>query len=104
MYLLARGYSIELAKIVNGKYPSQTSLNYIWANKKSVEYNHKSLQQPFHDDTCGKRAGAGGKLGKIHIIKDYIAAFGKSPPVMATIAVMSDADNTGESARAYRLP
>jgi hypothetical protein len=43
MYLLARGYSIELAKIVNRKYPSQTSLNYIWANKKSVEYNHKSL-------------------------------------------------------------
>lgn len=34
-------------------------------------------------------------------IDDYRAAFGRAPPAEASVAIMSDADNTGQSATAY---
>jgi hypothetical protein len=34
----------------------------------------------------------------VNIHKDYRAAFGEDPPKEARLAIMSDADNTGESA------
>ena len=37
----------------------------------------------------------------VNVLEDYRKAFGKDPPAMAGLAVMSDTDNTGESAEAY---
>ncbi len=36
-----------------------------------------------------------------NIVADYRMAFGEVPPPIAGIALMSDADNTGESVVAY---
>ena len=36
-----------------------------------------------------------------NIVQDYQAAFGEDPPPIVAIAIMSDSDNTGESAKAY---
>jgi len=33
--------------------------------------------------------------------EDYKQAFGKEPPMISGIAIMTDTDNTGESATAY---
>ena len=35
------------------------------------------------------------------IVADYRRAFGTEPPPIVGIAIMSDSDNTGESARAW---
>jgi hypothetical protein len=37
----------------------------------------------------------------VDIVRDYRTAFGHDPPATATLAVMSDADNTGEAAWAW---
>jgi len=94
----------ELARAVNGKYPPHSSLNYIWANKKNAEniitspYSNRSMMIPVArgEDLVGTWLEH-----TTNIVNDYKAAFGESPPVMAAIAVMSDADNTGESSKAY---
>jgi len=36
-----------------------------------------------------------------NIFDDYKTAFGKEPPMITGIAIMTDSDNTGESALAY---
>ena len=35
------------------------------------------------------------------VIEDYKKAFGVSPPAVASIAIMNDSDNTGESSVSY---
>ena len=37
----------------------------------------------------------------VNVLEDYRKAFGKDPPAIAGLAVMSDTDNTGGSAVAY---
>ena len=46
------------------------------------------------------------KLGKWvkherNVFKDYIKVFAKKPPIVSGVAIMSDSDNTKESAVAY---
>ncbi len=36
-----------------------------------------------------------------NIYEDYIKAFGEEPPLISGVAIMTDTDNTGESATAY---
>ena len=36
-----------------------------------------------------------------NVLEDYRKAFGKEPPVIIGVAVMTDTDNTGETATAY---
>lgn len=38
---------------------------------------------------------------EINIVDDYLRAFGKNPPAIASLAIMNDSDNTGESATSY---
>ena len=35
------------------------------------------------------------------VLEDYRKAFGEDPPMLSGIAIMTDTDNTGESATAY---
>ena len=36
-----------------------------------------------------------------NVFEDYEKAFGKKPPMITGVAIMTDTDNTGESATAY---
>jgi len=36
-----------------------------------------------------------------NIYDDYLKAFGKAPPPISGVAIMTDSDNTGESAVAF---
>jgi Protein of unknown function (DUF3047) len=38
---------------------------------------------------------------EINVIEDYERAFGTKPPPTASLAIMNDSDNTGESAVSY---
>lgn len=93
-----------LAKIVYGAYPPHSSLNYIWASREEEEGIHQS---PYTDRArlLIRRAGPA-EAGKwveeeVNILDDYRRAFGSEPPATASIAVMNDSDNTGESSTSY---
>ena len=92
------------AKLLYGEYPPHSSLSYIWANKK---YPERILQSPYTAKAQmillqkgGERAGLWIEE-KVNALEDYRKAFGTDPPGEASLAIMSDADNTGEKATAY---
>ncbi len=93
-----------LAKQLYGEYPPHSSLNYIWANRKHDEriisntyaVEAKMIVMQEGDNEAGKWIEQ-----EVNIVDDYHKAFREDPPAIAGIAIMSDSDNTGESAVAY---
>ena len=100
------GQSVQynIAKLMYGEYPPHSSLNYIWANKKLTK---AFLPNPYTDRAMMIPVDQGSAMvgqwveHQVDIVRDYRAVFGEDPPAVATIAVMADADNTGESASAW---
>lgn len=92
------------AKLIYGEYPPHSSLNYIWANRVHEE---RIITSPYTNKSRMITIEAGpSKSGqwideKTNILEDYKRAFGEDPPAMASLAIMSDADNTKEHAVAY---
>lgn len=93
-----------LAKMVYGEYPPLNSLNYIWANKPQ----EKRIYPSTYTDKAQLVILRAGQIetGKwveeqVNIIEDYQLAFEMMPPEIASIAIMSDSDNTGEQAVSY---
>ena len=80
------------------------ALNYIWANKLE---KGALVPNPFTDTTMMLAVESGNaKAGQWvtaerDIVADYREAFGAEPPSIVGIAIMSDSDNTGESASAW---
>lgn len=93
-----------LVKRLKGEYPPHSSLTYIWANRR---HDQRILSSPYTDRAKMVVLQQGNTdIGrwvqeKVNILKDYRAAFGAAPPAEASIAIMSDSDNTGESATAF---
>ena len=92
------------AKLLYGEYPPHSTLNYIWA---SLEHREMILTSPYTDkskmvvvETGMRNTGAWMEV-QVNVVRDYLKAFGELPPEKASIAVMSDSDNTGEKAIAY---
>ncbi len=93
-----------LARRIYGEYPPHSSLNYIWANRQHEE---RILDSPYTSRSQMVVLQAGTQhLGEwieeeVNILHDYREAFGEDPPQEARLAVMSDADDTGERAVGY---
>jgi hypothetical protein len=93
-----------IAKKIYGEYPPHSTLNYIWANRKDEKgiatntfaNEAKMIILESGPDNAGKWLEE-----NIHIVEDYRKAFGTDPPAMASIAVMNESDNTGESSVSY---
>jgi hypothetical protein len=80
------------------------ALNYIWANRVD---KGTILQNPFTDwvqmvavESGSTRVGTWVRERR-NVRADYRRAFGEHPPPINGIAIMTDTDNTGESATAY---
>jgi hypothetical protein len=92
------------ARLIYGEYPPQSSLNYIWANRN---YPERILPNPYTARAqmvlLQKGEGRAGQWveEKVNALDDYRTAFGKDPPDRASLAIMSDADDTGEKATGY---
>lgn len=92
------------AKLIYGEYPPDSSLNYIWANKNHEEdiiANAYTDQAQMILLQKGDAHVGRWKTEKVDIVEDYIRAFGKEPPALASIIIMNDTDNTKESAVSY---
>jgi hypothetical protein len=93
-----------LAKRLTGEYPPHSSLNYIWANR---DHDRRVLSSPYTDRSKmvvlreGDAQAGRWFEEQVNIIEDYREAFGEDPPPGASIAIMSDSDNTEGSAKAW---
>jgi hypothetical protein len=80
------------------------AINYIWESKAPVG---TMVPNPYTDRVMMFVVESGSaKLNlwvneERNVYEDYKKAFGEEPPMISGVAIMTDTDNTGESATAY---
>ena len=92
------------ARLFYGKYPPDSTLNYIWANRPhkgrfiTSAYTNRARLVVLEQGM----AKAGRWVDEeVNVLSDFRAAFGRMPPGTASIAIMNDSDNTGEHSVSY---
>ncbi|BCS97367.1 hypothetical protein DSLASN_29990 [Desulfoluna limicola] len=96
--------TFKAARAIHGEYPPVAVLNYIWANKTPKgtllpnAYTGRAMMIAVQSGP--DKAGTWITETR-NILTDYKQAFGTTPPPISGVAIMTDADNTGESATAW---
>jgi hypothetical protein len=94
----------QAVEVLFGESLPGNALNYIWANTLP---KGEFVANPYTDKTVMIAVNSGtpnvGEWVTVErdIVADYRKAFGEAPPPIVGIAIMSDSDNTGESATAW---
>lgn len=94
----------ETYRLLYGEYPPVGSINYIWANRLE---KGTSLDSTYTDRSkmVAVESGSEGvgkwRTERRNVYEDYRRLFGQDPPRPLAIAIMTDTDNTGETATAY---
>ena len=94
----------EAAKLIYGRYPPLGAINYIWESRAPVG---TAVPNPYTDQVYMIVVESGpARLNtwiteERNVYEDYKRVFGEEPPMISGIAIMTDTDNTGESAEAY---
>lgn len=94
----------KAAEVLFGETLPGNALNYIWANTLP---EGRVVPNPYTDKTMMVAVNSGSEQAgtwvtvERDIVADYRQAFGEAPPPLVGIAIMSDSDNTGESATAW---
>lgn len=94
----------ETVKLLYGQYPPLGAINYIWESKAP---KGTVAPNPFTDQVkmIVVESGAAGLNQWVseerNVYDDYKKAFGEEPPLISGVAIMTDTDNTGETATAY---
>lgn len=92
------------AKRRYGEYPPHSALNYVWASNISAE---SIMTNPYSDRSKMFFLQMGGERKgqwieeNLNIVADYQRAFGENPPATASLAIMNDSDDTGQSSVSY---
>ena len=100
----ARRIRYGLARAVYGEYPPHSSISYIWDNRPTAA---PFLVNAYADEARMIPVSSGPDLVgtwqeyRMDIVRDYRLAFCQDPPQQASLAVMIDSDDTGESATAW---
>ncbi len=94
----------EAAKLIYGRYPPLGAINYIWESRAPVG---TAVPNPYTEQVqmIVVESGAA-KLNtwvteERNVYEDYKRVFGEEPSLISGVAIMTDTDNTGESAEAY---
>jgi len=97
-------FKVELYKSIHGVYPPLAVLNYVWDNKQPVGYatpNAYTKRVQMLVIQSGKKNVGKWVNQEVNLYQDYKRVFGETPLKITAIAIMTDSDNTGESATAY---
>jgi len=93
-----------MIRLLYGQYPPIGAINYIWESKTP---EGTMIPNPYTDRVIMIVVESGEeKLNQWvseerNIYEDYKKAFGREPPLISGVAIMTDTDNTGESTTAY---
>lgn len=94
----------KLYRLVHDKAPPLAVINYIWGNKTPVGTNinnaYSDRVKMFVIQSGNNNVGKW-ITEKRNVLEDYRRAFGEEPGNITGIAIMTDTDNTGESATAW---
>jgi hypothetical protein len=94
----------QMVKLLYGEYPPLAAINYIWESKALIG---TMVPNPYTARVVMFVVESGSaKLNQWvneerNVYEDYKKAFGEEPPMISGVAIMTDTDNTGESATAY---
>jgi hypothetical protein len=94
----------KAAKLLYGEYPPTGAINYLWGSNAATG---TVVPNPFTERAMMIVVESGAaKLNqwieeKRNVLEDYRQAFQSEPPMISGVAVMTDTDNTGESAVAW---
>jgi hypothetical protein len=94
----------EAARLLYGEYPPLAAINYIWESHAPIG---TTVPNPYTDRVMMIVVESGSeKLSQWmteerNLYEDYKKSFGEEPPMISGVAIMTDTDNTGESAIAY---
>jgi hypothetical protein len=94
----------KMGRLLYGEDLPLAAINYIWESKASIG---TMIPNPYTDRVLMFVVESGAeKLNqwvseKRNVYEDYKKAFGQEPPMISGVAIMTDTDNTGESATAY---
>lgn len=97
----------ELAQALTGEEPPYATLMYVWEAEAPLE---SVVINPRTDRVRKIVVDSGrGELGRWrdhrrHLAQDFRRAFGEDPGPLQSVALMTDADNMGASARAWYGP
>jgi len=94
----------ELIKLLYGQYPPLAAINYIWeskAPKGTVVPNPYTERVKMIVVESGVERVNQWVSEERNVYEDYKKAFGDEPPLISGVAIMTDTDNTGESATAF---
>ncbi|MGH7966174.1 MAG: DUF3047 domain-containing protein [Candidatus Binatia bacterium] len=94
----------EAARLYYGEYPPTAAINYIWESKAPVGL---IVPNPYTErlkmivvESGAAKLGQWVEEGR-NLYEDYQKAFGEEPPMISAVAIMTDTDNTDESATAF---
>ena len=94
----------KAAKVLYGEYPPVGAINYIWESKASEgtmvpnSYTDRFIMIVVESGETKLNTWV---QEERNILEDYKKAFGKNPPFISGVAIMTDTDNTKESAITY---
>jgi len=91
-------------RLFYGEYPPKAVINYIWANrlpKGAASDNAFTDRAKMIAVQSGPQEIGRWLSEERNLYEDYRRLFGQEPPRIVGIALMTDTDNTGESAVAY---
>jgi hypothetical protein len=94
----------EGIKMLYGEYPPIGAITYIWASyapEGMIVPNAYTDRVKMIVAESGENNANSWISESRNIFDDYKAAFGADPPMISGIAIMTDSDNTGESAQTY---
>jgi hypothetical protein len=94
----------ETVRLLYGEYPPIGAINYIW---ESSAPKGTIVPNPYTDRVRMVVTESGAErlntwvMEERNLLDDYKRAFGEEPPMVSGIAIMTDSDNTKETAIAY---
>jgi len=94
----------EMVRLLYGQYPPLAAISYIWESKSP---KGTMVPNPYTDRAMMFVVESG--VEKVdqwvteerNVYEDYQKAFGEKPAMISGVAIMTDTDNTSESATAY---
>ena len=94
----------EAARLLYGRYPPIGAINYIWESRAP---KGTIVPNPYTDRVRMVVTESGAErlntwvTEERNLLEDYKAAFGEEPSPISGVAIMTDTDNTKETATAY---